>query len=94
MIIKKIIYKSNGIEMIPHISFWKDSPSLIKDGIIFLFTCGKRSSSGYDDLENDYSKNNSSSIVPNTPIVVDVNQSESSNNNGVGVVGGSGYGSI
>jgi hypothetical protein len=60
MIVKKLFFGSQGIEMIPNIGFWRDAPNLIKDGVVFLFTCGRRSSSGYDDLEDD------SKIVSNT----------------------------
>ena len=42
MIVKKIVYKSEGINLIPNIEFWKDAPALAIDGIIFVFTCGKR----------------------------------------------------
>eukprot|EP01080_Neovahlkampfia_damariscottae_P002849 gene2849-4692_t len=92
MIIKKLIYNSNGIEMIPHITFWKDIPILVKDGFIFLITCGKRSSSGYDDLDlNDSSSSSSNNnIIPNTPVEVNVESIDSKES--TNVIGG--YGSI
>eukprot|EP01080_Neovahlkampfia_damariscottae_P002885 gene2885-4728_t len=43
MIVKKVVYKSEGLNLIPNIEFWKDVPALVIDGVIFVFTCGKRS---------------------------------------------------
>lgn len=37
------IKKANGFERIPNFSLWKKLPGVIKDGIKFTFTCGKRS---------------------------------------------------
>ncbi|KAH9524733.1 hypothetical protein Btru_027646 [Bulinus truncatus] len=33
----KYVRKAEGIEVIPNVEFWKDLPSLIKDGILFTF---------------------------------------------------------
>jgi hypothetical protein len=84
MIVKKLFFGSQGIEMIPNIAFWRDAPKLVKDGVLCLFTCGRRSSSGYDDLEED------SKFAPNT-------ESSSSNESPSGqtkVAEVQGYGSI
>ncbi|KAL0490051.1 hypothetical protein AKO1_009417 [Acrasis kona] len=56
MIYNVIVNKKRGIvgggisSIIPHFDFWCDLPFLIKDGILFIVTCGKRGSGGYSDL--------------------------------------------
>jgi len=45
MIIKKLVYKAKGVDLIPNIAFWRDLPYLVADGFMFLFTCGRRTSS-------------------------------------------------
>eukprot|EP00118_Oscarella_pearsei_P024791 m.306805 g.306805 ORF g.306805 m.306805 type:complete len:272 (+) comp41598_c0_seq1:39-854(+) len=39
-----------GLEIVPNTSFWGSLPGLIKDGILFTFTCGKA------DLKGNYEK--------------------------------------
>jgi hypothetical protein len=54
MIVKKIVFKSEGINLIPNLEFWKDAPALVIDGVIFLFTCCRRSSiDSYESKTND-----------------------------------------
>ncbi|KAK0043563.1 Cation-dependent mannose-6-phosphate receptor [Biomphalaria pfeifferi] len=45
----KFVRKAEGIEMIPNIEFWKDLPSLIKDGMVFTFR-GCKAESTYEKI--------------------------------------------
>lgn len=49
MVIKKFVYKSNGINLIPNVTFWMDTPFLFIDGIKFVITCGRRSNVAYEE---------------------------------------------
>lgn len=49
MVIKKFVYKSSGINLIPNIDFWMDTPFLFVDGLKFVFTCGRRSNVAYEE---------------------------------------------
>ncbi|GFS14775.1 cation-dependent mannose-6-phosphate receptor [Elysia marginata] len=40
--------KADGKDRIPHVTFWIAVPGLIKDGIRFTFSCGKRKQ--YSDI--------------------------------------------
>jgi hypothetical protein len=37
---------ARGAEAIPNVDFWKSFPGLVRDGFLFVFTCGKRTSYG------------------------------------------------
>ncbi|BFY98706.1 hypothetical protein BsWGS_01746 [Bradybaena similaris] len=41
-----VVRKAQGIEKIPNASFWSSFPGLVKDGVIFTFTCGRRGGYG------------------------------------------------
>jgi len=53
MIVKKIVYKSSGLDMIPNADFWKDTPHLFVDGFKFMITCGRRTAGAYTDTVSD-----------------------------------------
>jgi hypothetical protein len=38
IIIQAGVRGARGVEVIPNLSFWKDFPFLLKDGILFTFT--------------------------------------------------------
>jgi hypothetical protein len=42
--------KERGVHIIPHVDFWKDLPFLVWDGIKFIATCGKRSTT-YNEFD-------------------------------------------
>jgi len=44
ILLNKFVFHKEGIELIPHINFWKELPSLLLDGIKFTFCCRKASS--------------------------------------------------
>ena len=37
VIVKKFVFKSEGMEVIPNHSFWADLPGLVKDGAVYFF---------------------------------------------------------
>uniref|UniRef100_A0A2C9LWX2 Autophagy-related protein 27 n=2 Tax=Biomphalaria glabrata TaxID=6526 RepID=A0A2C9LWX2_BIOGL len=45
----KFLRKAEGIETIPNIEFWKDLPSLVKDGMVFTFR-GCKAESTYEKI--------------------------------------------
>eukprot|EP01080_Neovahlkampfia_damariscottae_P003618 gene3618-6434_t len=51
MLYKRLVYQSKGIEMIPHIDFWRDFPSFIKKGLMVVKNGGKNIKGGYEDLD-------------------------------------------
>lgn len=36
MVANYFLVGARGIEMLPHLSFWRDFPSLVRDGVAFL----------------------------------------------------------
>lgn len=59
-VIYKAVRGARGIDLIPNVDFWKDLPLMIRDGIVFTFTCGRGSLSGasrYEDLDRSASTN-------------------------------------
>jgi len=53
MAVKKLIYKSSGLDLIPNVDFWKDTPFLFVDGIKLVVTCGRRSNQGYSETKEE-----------------------------------------
>lgn len=53
MILKRVVYKSTGIDLIPNVEFWKEVGSLFKEGVIFAFKCQCRKSDSYANLEDN-----------------------------------------
>eukprot|EP01080_Neovahlkampfia_damariscottae_P001444 gene1444-12063_t len=53
VIFKKIKYGSKGLDLIPNIAFWKDVPFLIGDGIMFLFTCGRKQNKEIQEMDEN-----------------------------------------
>jgi hypothetical protein len=51
--IVNLIRKKRGLDVIPHRTFWLDLPFLIKDGAVFVFTCGRRTSYSQFDASSD-----------------------------------------
>jgi len=49
IIYNKAVKHNEGIQVVPHVDFWKDTPSLAKDGVMFIVNGirNKTSSGGY-----------------------------------------------